>query len=108
MISGRCPEDYHEIKEVLCQPDPGQCILDGEDFGQWRHPYSVLPVAATRDQPVKRVKKSAGAPNSTDQDSEFVDEDYVSSSFRFQKKPGISVIHLVPETFFLTSFSYFK
>jgi len=37
LVPGRCPEDEKEIDEVLCEPDPEQCQVDKDDFGQWRH-----------------------------------------------------------------------
>ena len=55
---GRCPEDYREISDIRCNPDPTQCVFDDEDFGQWRHPYSDQPVPA---KPERRVKRSANS-----------------------------------------------
>jgi hypothetical protein len=45
-LKGRCPEDFHEIKDILCTPDLTQCVLDEEDHGQWRHPYAISKVNA--------------------------------------------------------------
>ena len=43
LILGRCPEDFHDIEDVICQPSVEDCVADEEDFGQWRHPYSIIP-----------------------------------------------------------------
>ena len=49
VISGRCPEDFHELPKFVCTPDPNQCITDYEDHGQWRQPKTLNNLKTLND-----------------------------------------------------------